>query len=144
MADGAIGFEGKLYVKAGGVAAGGSWLEVVRATDVGLKAEAEQIEVSSRASAWKLFRQGMKTVEVTVSVIFDESEAAFIALRDAFLSALPATQKIGVKMLPRTSESGPQFDANVFSMERSEPLDGPTTVDFMLKPVSGSVTFVSA
>ena len=128
-----LGFEGKLYYKVGGVAGGGSWVEVTQPTDVTVGTEAEEVDFSNRSGGgFAQFEPGLISFDLSLNIVWDPTNANFTAFRQAFYNR----SVLGIRALDAdvSTGEGPEFDAKVFSFERSEPIRGGMFAAVTLKP----------
>lgn len=122
----------KLY-RNDGTWASPSWLECEHVQDLSLPVTPDFPEASSRASAWKTYLAGMLDSPVTFSMIEDEDDVDYAALRAA------ATGRTTIELLILNGDSttagneGLRADFHV-GFTRDETLPNTVIANFDLRP----------
>ena len=125
-----LGLDAKLKYKTGGQAAGGSWTEITNCRDVTLNMEKGESDATTRGNGG--FRATVGTLidsSIEFEMVWDTADAAFAAMRTAFLSRAA----VGFQILDKDSGQGLQADFEVFNFSRAEPLDGIQLVSVTIK-----------
>lgn len=127
----ALGYAAILNYKAGGQDAGGAWTPLTNCRDLTLNASSEEADVTTRAAGgWKQTEPTQKALKVEFDMVWDEGDAGFAAIRDAWLN----DTQLGVQVLSAAAGEGPQFDGKVFEFKRNEPVAGDITVSVVIQP----------
>jgi hypothetical protein len=125
-----IGLDAKLYVGtpgSGGVVYGDAMNNVL---DLTLTLEHNSAEITCRGSEWDLFKQTTKKGELQFDMIWDEDDADFLAILEAWVHK----SIIDVKCLSSSDGSGIDAEWQVGKCERSEPLKDVVKASITLIP----------
>lgn len=126
-----LGMNARLNYKVDGQGGGGSWLEIGNAKDVTLSMEKGEADVTTRANAgWRATIGTLKEVSVEFEMVWDTADAAFTAIKDAFLASQGI---IGFQILDADAGQGLQADFDITSFVRNEPLEEAVTVSVTAK-----------
>lgn len=121
----------KMYYKVGGVAGGGSFVELPIVQDVTLALDKAEVDVTTRLNAgWEAVGPGLKQANVEFQAIWDPANAAFATLLDSYLN----DTVIGLRVLDAASGNGLQADMVVFGFTRNESLKEAMTASVKMKP----------
>jgi hypothetical protein len=125
-----LGYQCKLMYKAGGHAAGGSYVELSNVRDVTLELTAAEADVTTRANnGWRATVSTLKEGTVTFSMVWDPADTGQDAIRTAFLG----NSLIAFQVLDGASGEGLQADFNIMSFSRNEALAEAAMVDVTAK-----------
>ncbi len=131
MAEYFLGADAKLFYKTTGIAGGGDFVEAENVRDVTIDTGNSEIDVTTRGSGKvKQVVQGLAEWTFEFQMIYDPSDAAFVAIRDANQNRT----KIGIRALHEEDGTGPQADCVITKFKKGEPLDGVQMVDVTAKP----------
>jgi len=123
-----LGLDAKLYY---GVAGSTATNVIDNIKDVTLSLTTDEADVTTRgADGWKLSVATLKSGEVSFSMLWDTDDAAFNAMKDAFMDVTA----IALLVLDGSSGSGLDADFSVTSFTRNENLAEALTVDVTVKP----------
>ena len=113
------GWECKLYYAVGGQ--DGSWVEATNVKDLNTPFDKTMLDATTRAcGGWEQSVCGLKKLELTWDMIWDDEDAFFTEIISAYLlNAL-----IGFRVLDGESGEGPQADFYISKCERKEPVAG--------------------
>lgn len=128
-----IGLDCVLGYKTTGVGGSGDFVEADNVRDLSLDLTHAEADATTRANqGWRATVPTLKEAEITGQLVYDTSDATFIAFRTAFESRAA----LGIAMLdgPLTTGAGFVFDANVIGFSIGQPLEDVVLVDFTLKP----------
>lgn len=116
-----------LYYQEGGCQGGaGSWTEICGVTNDSINESAETIEATSRCSGdYNDVVPGMKSIEVSASLIYDPDNAAFAALQDAY----DGGDLIGIKLLDGDSGNGLCFSAFITNFSQTRDIKDIIKID---------------
>lgn len=134
MAEGLIGLDCYLYRNTGSYASP-SWNLIDAAAEMEVTATAEAVDVSSRASNFKLFEQGQIELRIKAKIPIRDADADIIALYTAFFArtAIEFTALSGPQ--GTAGSRGPRFKGKIVNLSRTEPLNGAVTYDMEVVPV---------
>jgi len=122
-----LGMNAKLYYGAAGSSA---TTEIGNVKNVTLTLEAGEADVTTRAnSGWRATVPTLRECTVEFEMIWDPNDAAFGAVKDAFLSA----GLIALKILDKSGGQGPDGDFAITSFSRNEALEEAITVSVTAK-----------
>src|SRR5208337_2564504 len=80
-----LGLNAKLYLKPGGVAGAGTWIEMGNVKDVTLNLEKGDADVTTRANnGWKASVPTTKEAKLETTLIWDTTDPGFVAIQQAF------------------------------------------------------------
>lgn len=130
-----LGRECKLYFKRGGYASANTWREAQLARDVSLNLEKAEADVTTRGNdGWEAIVGALKRATVEAELLQDTEDEAFQIAQDSFVG----DDLIGVAIMDRAitdaDATGIQFDGEVLTFNRSEPLTEAVTVSTTIKP----------
>lgn len=114
---------------------GVGWVLAANVKDVDLDGSTDQADVTTRNNnGWKAARATLKDGSITFSMVYDTSDAAFTAFKDAWEDGTT----IGVEMLSgvRTVQAtvGLRAEMSVTNFRLRQPLDGVMEVDVTVTP----------
>lgn len=119
-----LGMAAKLYFKAGGVAAVGTWSELTNVKDVTLSLETGEADVTTRANAgWKATVATLKEGSVEFEMVWDSADAGFTAIKNAFFGNLAIGLAVMDGELATAGTQGLQADFSITQFSREEPLE---------------------
>lgn len=128
------GFDGKLYFSEDD---GSSWTEITLARDVSTTSSADKPEVSDRRSKFKKYCVGMIDLETTVTLTYEQGNAAWDTLRGHYLARTDVLLAVVDGALPPASGNtteGFKYYANVYSHDFDQPLTDGQTVNLTFAP----------
>lgn len=127
-----LGIDAKLYYKVGGVAAGGSWIELTNVKDVTLGLEKDEADVTTRGSGgFRAMVGTLRSAPVNFNMVWDTVDAGFIAIKNTFFAS-PGV--IGLRIYDRTAPgTGLEADFDIFGFTRNEELAEALSVDVVAK-----------
>ncbi len=130
MSTGVTGFDGVLMVGTQNDAdpAAATLTAVPSARDVNVTISVDKTEVSDRTSKFKRYCPSMIEIEVTATLTYNASSAAFIA-------DLIGKDTMGVGVLHSTGGEGLYFTGQCFSSDFAQPLTDGMTINISLCPV---------
>jgi len=114
------------------------WDEIANIRDLTLAVEKNKIDASTRGSTWRKNKFGLKDASVDFQMIFDEDDADFEVVRDAFFAA-PANAAVEFAIMSEdittVGSEGLRALFEVASFTKNEPLEDIQTVDVSIAPV---------
>ena len=129
-----LGMEAKLYRNTATYATP-TWSEITNARDVTLNLEAGEADASRRGGGgWRETLQALKDGNIEFEMLFDSSDAAFTALRDAFFNNTPLDVLALEGDVATSGNEGLRMVCAVTNFSRNEPLEETLTVNVTLKP----------
>lgn len=140
-----LGMEAKLYYAASPLSdantpAAATWLEMGNTRDLTLNLETGEADVTTRANnGWRATAATLKDGSIEFEMVWDPADAAFTAIKDAWLSAGEIAMAAMDGPVSGEGSSGNQGLASNFTVtnfSRSEPLEEAITVSVTLKPSS--------
>ena len=132
-AEAIIGEEGQLLYDGVGVGVG-TWAELDAVIDVTGNAERAAAEIKDRSLDDVLVLPGKRTISVEGNINYKPGDAGFEAMRDAFLNKRNIGIAVMTGPIATVGSEGWQFDAQVVSFGRGEPLEEGMQVPFTLRP----------
>jgi len=133
-----LGLEGKLYYDESGVG-GSTWKEIANVKDVTLTLNKAEADVSTRAGGgWRLTATTLKEAEITFEMPYDRANAAFLALRDAWLAGTTIGIAVMDGDIATSGNQGLQVDCEVINFGRTEELEDSMRVPITLKPTTST------
>lgn len=127
MADFILGMDGKLSHGPAGTTATD---EITNVRDVTLQLEAGEADVTTRGnSGWRATAATLREATLEFTMLWKPSDAAFAAIRDAFLNST----NIALLALDKANGEGLDADFAITSFSRGEPLEEGMTVDVTAK-----------
>lgn len=124
------GRTGYLGVSAGGVAEN-DFDELTIAQDVTLGLTKDAADATSRAAGgWKQELAVLKNCEVTVTALWDDTDAVLQEILDRWLD----DEIVGIRALDSSTGQGVEADMCVHDFSISQPIAGIQTVSIVLKP----------
>jgi len=144
-----IGLDAKLYYQTTGTrvawpatGAAPNLSEIDDAQDVTLNIEKSKAELKRRGSTWTLSLGALKSASIEYTLLYDAGDAAFAALRDAYLN----NTVIAVAVLDGDSATagtqGLWADFVVTNFSRNEPLEESLSANFTLEPAFSGAAHV--
>ena len=125
-----MGFQGKLFYRVGGVGSG-SWVELANVRDVNINLSKSEGDATTRGNnGWKATLAGIKDGTVEFEMVWDTTEPGFGAIQTAW----DTNAAIGIAAFDSESGAGWEFDAQVFDLSKSEPLEDAQTASVTIKP----------
>lgn len=134
-----VGRDCKAYYDASGVG-GSSWAEITKARDITLNMENVEAEVRDRSSAYSRVLTALKDVSIEFSITYDQDNAAYEALRDAWETGSDIGIAIMDEAIATVGAEGFQADCKVLNFTRNEGLEDSVSVDVTLRPSAASTT----
>lgn len=124
-----LGHKAKLYYAVGGQM--GSFNELTNVSDVTVNTTKELADATTRANqGWKAQVPTLRDLSIDFSMVWDENDAGFQAIRDAFLAnAGDEEALLGIKALVSETGGGIKGDFAVSSFVRREALADVVRVD---------------
>jgi len=130
MAVAKLGLDAQLNFKAGGVAAGGTWAEMVNCKDVTFNMEKGEADVTTRGNnGWRAMKAILKEGSVEWEMVNDDTDTGLAAVKNSFLN----NAVLGLQILDEDSGEGLQADFEVFGFTRNEPLEEAQTYSVTAK-----------
>jgi hypothetical protein len=127
-----LGLEAKLYYGTAGATATN---ELTTVRDVTLNLEKGEADVTTRGSnGWRVTRGTLKDGSVEFELVWDTTDAGFVAIKNAFMN----NTLIALAILDAESGSGLDADFEITAFSRSEPLEEALTVSVTAKPSYGT------
>jgi len=129
-----LGLDAKLYRNTG---APGSetWVEIGNVKDVTLSLEKGEADVTTRANAgWRATVGTLKDASVEFQMVWDNDDAHFEAIRDAFLGNAPIEFAVMDGEMWDAASQGLRATFDIFNFTRNETLEEAIMVDVTLKP----------
>lgn len=124
-----LGMKAKLYYKVGGIAGGGSWLELTNIRDVTFNLETDEADVTVRGNlGWRATEPTLSEGSVEFEMIWDSAHAGFQAVKDAYFNRAI----IGFRVLDENGE-GLEADYKITNLSRNEPLTEAITASVTAK-----------
>ena len=131
MADVLPGYDGELYYKVGGQAAGGSYVLLTNATDVTQDQSASEGGSTTRASKpYSTSEPLLIALQIDFEMIVDSGDTHYAAFRTAFY----AKTMLGIQFYDENGGEGIQADYKIHKFQHQQPLDNVQKVSVMLKP----------
>lgn len=130
-----LGFEAKMYYQTDGAGGSAGWNLIDNVKDLSSNVSADEVEVTTRGGAgWKQFLAGLKDAGVSFDMVWDTGDAAFTAIKDAWLNGT----LLGFQILDGANDAdgsqGLQGDFYVTGFERTENVAEALMVNVTLKP----------
>jgi len=125
--------DAKLFYCAAGIGASPTWTELAIVKDVTLTMEKNEFDVSTRANGgWKAAAGGMKEASIEFEMLWDPSNAGFVAVESAFIANTP----IGIACMDGAIAGGRGLwaDMAVLGFTRNEKLEEGITATVKMKP----------
>jgi len=122
-----IGLDAKLYY---GTAGSPAATELTEAQDVTLNLEMGEAKANCRATKFALSEPTLLSISLDWDYLWDETDAGFIALWNAFVNRTP----IAIKCLSKAGGKGLDCDVKVFKFNRSEALEEGVKASVSVKP----------
>lgn len=117
--------------------AGKTWVEITNVKDVTLNVEAASADATTRASAAQGFREklaGLKDGSVDFEMNWKLGDAAFAAIKDAWLNKDTIAIAVMSGDIADSGEEGLVSNFTVSNFSRNEPLDDVMTVSVTIEP----------
>lgn len=116
--------------KAGGIAGGGAFAELLNVRDVRLGHSGREVDTSTRDSAFGMTGVSLIDATVEIEVLWDSADTGCEALR----SAMYGRTVMGLEIRDRSATGkGLKADFMVVGFDRDEDLEGALTATFTLK-----------
>ena len=131
------GRDAKLYYSIAGVGTP-TWVLLGRARDVTLNMENVEAEVRDRASNYSKALLGLKDVSIEFSMTYDQDDAGYEALRDAWETGADIGIAVMDEIITTVGAEGFQADCKVLNFTRNEGLEDSVSVDVTLRPSAAS------
>lgn len=113
--------------------------------DLKLNFSTEKADISTRAnSGWKATAATLKDGTITFTMVWKPTDAAFAAIRDAWLGSLEVFFSALDGLYTVSGNQGPAGNFTVTNFSRSEGLNEAVTVDVELSPSSFDGWFAAA
>ena len=122
-----LGLDCKAYY---GTAGSTAATELTNCKDVTLNLEKGEADVTTRGSTWRLTVGTLKDASVDFTMLWDDTDAGFIAIKDAFFNST----NIALAFLDGAAGEGLDADFSILKFTRNEPLEEAVTVDISVKP----------
>jgi len=112
-----------------------TWTAIPKAKDVSISLSAGEVETNSRGSSWKLSRQGLKELSISMGYATKQgTDAVFDALRAAFFNGTDVEFLFLDGAATETGAQGIRAFCQIFSNTINEGLEDARTADFEMKP----------
>jgi len=135
-----LGMDCKLYYKTEpltGPPDETGWTEIDNAKDVNLQQENGEADITTRANnGWRATAATLKEATIEFEMLWKPSDAAFAAIRDAWLNASEIAIAALDGAIDTAGNQGLVSNCMVTSFTRNEPLEEAVTVSVTLKPSS--------
>jgi hypothetical protein len=129
-----VGLDAKLYRNSGAFATP-TWNELTNAKDVTLNLESGEADASRRGTGgWRETLMTLKDGSIEFELVYDNTDAEFVALKDAFLASTPVDMLALDGDVTVSGNQGLRIIAQVTSFSRNEPLEEALTVSVTIKP----------
>lgn len=129
-----LGMDAKLYYDESGVDVG-TWVLIDNVKDVTLNLEDGEADVTTRGNdGWKATVGTLKDASVDFEMVWDTSDAAFTAIKDAFINKTTIGIAVMDGLIDTNGSQGLTANCRVTSFSRSEPLEEAITVNVTMKP----------
>jgi len=113
--------------------------EIANVIEVNLNVESDQIDTSTRDSAWKTTDQGMKDATVDITILRKGTvQTGYDALMTSLLNGTPIALLILDGPSNVADSQGLDADFQVLSHSRPEPLADGVKISFTCKPTSST------
>ena len=127
------GMDAKLYYKAGGLGAPGSWSELTNVRDNTLNLEKGEADVTTRGNnGWRATIGTLKDGSVEFEMVWDPEDDGFDAIQDAYFN--DSLIALAIMDGDIDTGSGLQADFSITNFTRNEPLEEAMTVNVTAKP----------
>lgn len=122
-----------LKYKVGGISGGGAWITIGNVRDATLGLESGETDVTTRSNnGWEASAPTLRKASIEFEMVWDESDAAFTAIKDAFMGVTP--NLIGFQALSGDPGQGLQADCAIMTFSRGEALTEAQKVSVTAKP----------
>jgi len=122
-----VGLDAKIYRGAAGSTAG---TEMGNVRDVTRSDEKGEANISRRASRWHVVKATRRKIEVSWTMINDDTDADVVALRNAYDADTP----LAFKIIDKASGHGIDGDFEIMKFEESHPDETEQTISVTIKP----------
>lgn len=130
-----IGLECKAYYGTAGTPAA---TELTNVTDVTVNMEKATADVTIRGNGWRLTKATLKDATVEFEMIWDDEDAAFNAMFDAWMD----NTAIALKFLDGAGGSGLGGDFDVINMSQTQALEEAVKATVSVKPTYSTTNMV--
>ena len=111
-----------------------TWNEVPNIRDLTIPMEKTKADVSSRNSKYRMSRGTLRDINITFSMVWDNADADFTALRDAWLNDTSIDMVFLDGAVGTAGSQGPRAYYEVIKFERTENLEEAAMVNVELAP----------
>jgi len=123
--------------QAGGLPSDLTWNEVSNVRDLTINLETGEADVTTRANnGWRQTLGTLKDGSLEFEMVWDSSDAAFTALKDAWLNGTEIALAAMDGDIQTSGNQGLVSNFSVTNFSRSEPLEEGVTVSVTVKPSS--------
>ncbi|GIW56322.1 MAG: hypothetical protein KatS3mg082_2726 [Nitrospiraceae bacterium] len=127
-----LGLQAKLYRDITGTP---TWSEITNVRDLTLNLETGEADVTTRGNAgWRAVVPTLKEGSIEFSMVWDNLDAHFAAIRDAFLNNLPVVMAVMDGDIGVAGSQGLVAAFAIINFTRNEELEEAITVDVTAKP----------
>ena len=129
-----LGMEARLYRNTGDYAIP-VWTLLPNVKDLTLGMETAEADVTTRANAgWRATIATLKDGSIEFQMVFDDTDASFTALRDAFLNSTPVEMAVMDGDIAVSGSEGLRASFSVTNFNRTEALEEAITFAVTMKP----------
>ena len=129
-----LGMEARLYRNTGDYATP-VWTLLPNVKDLTLGLETAEADVTTRANAgWRATIATLKDGSIEFQMVFDDADASFTALRDAFLNSTPVEMAVMDGDIAVSGSEGLRASFSVTNFNRTEALEEAITFAVTMKP----------
>lgn len=126
-----LSMNAKIYYKIGGVAAGGSWVELDKVRNVTVNMERTEADATDRSSGgWTQSVGTLNSLTIEMEMIWKPDDTGFDVIKNAYLDNVT----IGIRALDQVNGEGPEADMIVLTFPRAEEIEDKMVVNATLKP----------
>jgi len=115
-----------------------TWVEMTNMRDATVGLERGEADVSTRGSDWEEILATLRSAPVDFQMMWDTSDAAFSALKTAFMNNTPIALAFMDGDIDTADSNGIAANFTVLKFNRGEPLKEGVTCDISVKPASPS------
>jgi hypothetical protein len=134
MADFVLGMNAKLYYSATAGTVLGSLTELSNVKDLTLNLTAGEADITTRGnSGWRATAQTLKEAELTFQMVWKPGDAAFEAIRDAFLNNTTVELAVLDQARGTSGAQGPKASWSITNFTRTENLEEAIVADVTAK-----------
>jgi|SRR5690606_22801541 len=130
--------DAKLYYNAGTYATP-TWTEIDNVRDLTLNVTKDEVDVSTRGGGgWREFVDGLKDASVEFAMVWDDDDAAFTAIKNAFLNNTAVEFLVLDGAYNSSGSQGLRATCMVSSFTRNETLGEALMVDVTVRPTKNA------